>query len=196
MKPSPSARDAAKDIFYGQIAIIWARWFFILATAILALWSATDIFAMTLAIVLVVVLMATNFFVHGRYLMDQPVNRLLLMGVCLLDLGVASLLILGAAGPGGLASEYHVFLYPLLFAFALVFSPRTTLTYTLIAMGLYATTCWVLNPEALFDMKLLNMLSARLIILAAMGGLGTYYWRVQRERRRELTNRAALVRGM
>ena len=36
-KPRSLAQESAEDIFFGQIAIIWARWFLIAAGAIIAL---------------------------------------------------------------------------------------------------------------------------------------------------------------
>ena len=36
------AKESAEDIFFGQISIIWARWFLIAAGTVIALWSAID----------------------------------------------------------------------------------------------------------------------------------------------------------
>ncbi len=107
-------QEAAEDIFFGQIVIIWARWFFILAGAILALWSSATISELTLAVVFIVALMGINFFVHGRYLLEKPANRLLILVTALLDLIIITLLVLTWQGEGGLRSQFFIFYYPLL----------------------------------------------------------------------------------
>src|SRR5438094_8941785 len=70
---SPDA-DAQEDLFYGQVVVIAARWFLILAGVVLSLWSASSVDAVMLPIGLMMVLMAMNFYLHGRYLMKQPVQ--------------------------------------------------------------------------------------------------------------------------
>ncbi|MDP9370349.1 MAG: hypothetical protein M3Q03_19105 [Chloroflexota bacterium] len=37
-----AAPEAAEDIFFGQIVIIWARWFVVLAATVLTLWTSTS----------------------------------------------------------------------------------------------------------------------------------------------------------
>ena len=36
------AQEAAEDVFFGQVVMIWARWFLIAAGIILALWTVED----------------------------------------------------------------------------------------------------------------------------------------------------------
>ena len=187
MKPQPSlAQEAAQDIFFGQIVLIWARWFFIAAGAILALWSARSVSELTATILVVVGLMAMNFFVHGRYLLEKPANRVFLLAMSLLDLALTMLFVLNWQGQGGLQSQFFIFYYPLVFAFALVFAPPVTIGYTGLVLAAYVTACLVADPAIVVHgtMRDFVTLLTRLITLAAMGSLGTYYWRIQRNRRR------------
>lgn len=191
MYPSRTpAQEAAEDIFFGQIVVIWARWFFIAAGAVLALWSARTVAELTGAILIVVALMAINFFVHGRYLMERPANRLFLLATGLLDLTIITLLVWNWQGQGGLESPFFILYYPILFSFALIFSPRVTTLATLMVLGVYTGVCLVVNPALVGDIHQISSLATKLITLAAMGGLGTFYWRIQRNQRRAVLGRA------
>ena len=181
-------QEAAEDIFFGQVVIIWAGWFVILTGAILALWAASSISELTVASLLIVALMAVNFFVHGRYLMERPINRTLTALVSLVDLAIITLIVLAWRGQTGLDSPFFIFYYPVLAAFAFVFSPGLTLFYTALALLSYAGATFVADPTFFLDFHDLELLITRLITLAAMGGLGTYYWRIQRQRRRPVGN--------
>ena len=86
-------QEAAEDIFFGQLVIVYARWFVVVAMTILVLWSSDSINQMVLGIAFVVPLIALNFFVHGRYLMEKPANRLLLILLSIIDALVISLII-------------------------------------------------------------------------------------------------------
>lgn len=180
-----SAQEAAEDIFFGQVVIVWARWFVILAATILVLWSATTASQLTTAILLVIALMAINFFVHGRYLMERPANRIFLQAMSLLDLVVISAIVAFWQGTGGLSSPFYIFYFPMLLAFAFVFTPRATVTYTVLTVATYVATCLAVNASFVGNVGDVKSLIMRLVALVAMGGLGTYYWRIQRERRRE-----------
>ena len=181
-------QEAAEDIFFGQLVIIWARWFVILTGAILALWAASSISELTVASILIVALMAVNFFVHGRYMMERPINRTLTGLVSLIDLTIITLIVLAWRGQTGLDSPFFIFYYPVLAAFAFVFTPGFTLVYMVLALISYAGATFVSDPAALLQFQDLELLITRLITLAAMGGLGTYYWRIQRNRRRLAKN--------
>lgn len=189
------AHEAAQDIFFGQIVLIWARWFFIAAGAILALWSARSVGELTATILVVIGLMAMNFFVHGRYLLEKPANRLLLLALSLLDLGLTTLFVWNWQGQGGLQSPYFIFYYPLVFAFALVFTPPVTIGYTSLVLVAYLSVCLFAQPSILAEGTTHDFVSllTRLITLAAMGGLGTYYWRTQRNLRRAALGPGALA---
>lgn len=181
-----AAREAAEDIFFGQIVIIWARWFVVLAATVLTLWTSTSSDQLTGRILPIVGLVAMNFFLHGRILMELPANQRLVIAASLIDL----LLITGIVltwGEIGLTSPFFVLYYPVIFAFALVFPPRITAAWTAAALIAYAGSCLLADNSFVGEPELLKQLVMRLITIAAMGGLGTYYWRIQRDRRRRVT---------
>ena len=136
----------------------------------------------TARVPLVIVLMAMNFFLHGRYLMQRPANQMLIMAAGALDLAIVTAAVLTLQG--GLQSQFFVFYYPVVLAFAFVFPPRLTVAYTVVTLAVYAGAC-LLHPSFPGDQASLKLLVNRLVTIAAMGGLGTYYWRIQRDRRRE-----------
>ena len=179
-----SARDAAADVYFGQVVLIWARWFVILAAAILALWSSDSTGELATRSLLVIALMGVNFFLHGRSLMEKPANKQLLIASSAIDLAIVGGIV-AAWGSAGLTSELYVLYYPLLFGFALVFAPRATITYALAALGSYAAICLMADPGLITDTADAKILVQRLITMAATAGLGTYYWRIQRSRRIE-----------
>lgn len=179
------AQETAEDIFFGQLVIIYARWFVIVAMVVLALWSSSTISQLVSAVLIIVPLMAINFFVHGRYLMEKPVNRLLLTLLSSIDLLAITLLIIFWPTDRGLLNQFYIFYYPIVLAFAFVSTPRSSLLYTLASLVLYTAACFVIEPAMLMDSLWLERLTIRLITLAAMGVLGAYYWRSQRARMRQ-----------
>ena len=81
-----TAAEAAEDLFFGQVAIIYARWAVIVAGIVMIL-AAGNAGQLTIELVPIVLLMAVNFFLHGRHFMDRPANRLLVLLASLLDRG-------------------------------------------------------------------------------------------------------------
>lgn len=184
------AQEAAEDIFFGQVVMIWARWFLIAAGVTLTLWVTQDPNQLALAIVPVVVLVGVNFYLHGRYLTEKPANPALIMLVGLVDLLVISAAILVWDGDrAGFSSPYYVLYYPVLLAFAFVMPRKATLVYTVAVIAAYLAICFVAAlpdaPAFMIDATYTKALLVRVITIAAMGGLGSYYWRIQRSRRRE-----------
>jgi hypothetical protein len=175
--------EAARDLFFGQVVLVWARWLLIITAAVLALWLAQNALEMVSVIVVVVLLMALNFYLHARYLLEKPANRLLLLCATLLDTLLIAGLMATWRGPGGLDNPLFVLYYPLLFAFALVFPPRAAVVYTALVVAGYAAFGLIASPETALTLSGLQTLSTRLISLAAMGGLGAYYYRTVRAQR-------------
>jgi hypothetical protein len=184
--PRPEAQEAAEDIFFGQIAIIWARWFLIAAGAIIALLSADDILQLAIAILTVVILMAINFATHGFYLTGQPVNKFLLFLTSFADIAVITFLVLTWNGHAGMDSQFFILYYPMLFTFALVFPRRITVLFSMLTLGVYGAACLITDPSAIFSINGLELLAIRLVTLGAMAGMGTYYYRRQRAALRSL----------
>jgi hypothetical protein len=188
-----SEQEAAEDIFFGQLVIIYARWFVVVAMTILVLWSSTTLNQMVIGIALVVPLIALNFFVHGRYLMEKPANRLLLIVLGLVDAAVITLIITFWPGDKGIYSQFYVFYYPIILAFAFVFPGRLSFIYTAFVLALYGVTCVVLTPDFLVDMAEVERLVIRMVTMAATGMIGIYYYRIQRSRRRQIYTPEASV---
>ena len=57
---------------------------------------------------------------------------------------------------------------------------RATAVFTAVTAGTYAAICFG-DVASLTSAKVLAL---RLATMVAMGGLGTFYWRIQRDRRR------------
>lgn len=176
-------REAAEDIYFGQIVIIWARWFVILAAAVLALWSSDDTGELGKRALLVVVLMGVNFFLHGRSISGKPANLSLLLVTSLIDLVIVGSMV-AFWSDAGIESELYVLYYPIVFAFALVFPQRLTTVFSLLALATYAAICILADTGMVTDSGDAKALVMRLITIGATAALGTYYWRIQRQRRR------------
>ena len=183
-----TAQEAAEDIFFGQLVMNWARWFVIGAAAILILGTAERTQDLVLGIWPVVGLMALNFYLHGRRLAERPANPKLTTLASVLDVAVITVVILTGLGTGlgdGVQSPFFVAFYPVVLAFAFVMQPRITVVYSLAVLTAYAGACLLADGTTLLTSSIeMETLVARLIALAAVAGLGTYFWRIQRQRRR------------
>ena len=173
---SESARiEAQEDIFHGQIACIMARWCVIAGSIFIALYQARDVLAMEKSLIPLLILVAANFFLQARYMMNLPANALLLQIGSVIDIAVITALVM-AGNP-----DFYVFYYPVALAYALVFVRRVTLIFTA-ALGIgYATVAVFFNPGIHFngDEKTLLL---RLVTLVGTSLLATMYWRIQRAR--------------
>jgi hypothetical protein len=178
-------QEAAEDVFFGQVVTIWARWFLIAASTVFFLWTATNTTKLALGILPIVALVAVNFHLHSRYLLEQPSNRLQIVIAGAIDVGLVSAIVLlwhssTVAGRTGLESPFFVFYYPVLLAFAFVVPRRPTLIFTAVTAAVYAALC-LPDVTSITSAKILGI---RLATMSAMGALGTFYWRIQRDRRR------------
>ena len=180
---SNATQEAAEDIFFGQLVLILARWVLILTAAAHMLWGASDQAALVAGMLPLVAMMALNFYVHGRYLMERPVNPTFLMTASIVDMGFVTLMIALAPGPRGFASPVFVLYYPLLLAAAFVYPRWFTWAYLLGGMAGYVGTCLATSAPFLADGRQLEVLVQRLTVGAAVTALGTYYWRIQRRLR-------------
>ncbi len=184
-----AAQEAAEDIFFGQAVIIYARWFVILTGVIVVLWTSNDVGELTLAVLMIVPLIAINFFVHGRYLVERPINQYLLLALSVIDLLIITLIVLVWQESNGFESPYFILYYPIVLAVAFVFTIRISMAYTGLCLVLYSVAsilydAAILETSLFTDSRQIELLFIRLITLAAVGGLGAFYWRIQRQRRR------------
>jgi len=85
--------------------------------------------------------MGMNFFSHARYLTGKPINKSLLLLANLVDIGVITVLVAFWSDQTGLNSNFYILYYPVLFAWALVFSPSITSLFSLITLTAYCATC-------------------------------------------------------
>lgn len=171
-----------EDLFFGQSVILWARWSVIVAGIVLVLWTSTNIALLTQTMPFFLVLMAVNFFLHGRYVMGSPLNRAAVTVASIVDLVLITAIVTLWPGSHGLQNQFFVLYFPVVFAFALVFTRKIEAAYTALAIVMYTVAC-LLTSTVPFDLgsedKVLVM---RLIVIAAMGFLGNYYFRIQRNR--------------
>ncbi len=176
------AQAEQEDVFFGQTVIVWARWSVIVAGIVLVLWTSTGVGLLTRTMPFFLVLMAMNFFFHGRYVMGSPLNRTIVTAASAVDLVLITAIVVFWPGSHGLDNQFFVLYLPVVFAFALVFTRRVEVVYTVMAMLAYTAAC-VLTGTVPFDLgsddKVLVM---RLIVIASMGFLGNYYFRIQRDR--------------
>ncbi len=192
-----SGLEAAEDIFFGQAVIIWARWFLIIAAAALVLTSFDNQQSLIKGTLPIVALMAMNFYLHGRYLTEKPIEGQLIIGTSVLDLVIVTLLVAVwplEQGQTRLDNQFFLFYYPLVLAFAFVMPRKIEAYYTLGAIAIYTTVLLLsldlhsvpAHPEysssLAFQVNIRSVLF-RAIALGAVGGLANYYWRIQRERR-------------
>ena len=173
---SESARiEAQEDIFHGQIACIMARWCVIAGSIFIALYQASDVAAMEKSLIPLLILVAANFFLQARYMMNLPANALLLQIGSAIDIAVITALVM-AGNP-----DFYVFYYPVALAYALVFVRRLTLIFTAALGIVYAMVTLFLNPGIHFDGDE-KTLALRLVTLVGTSLLATMYWRIQRAR--------------
>lgn len=171
-----------EDLFFGQTVLLWARWSVIVAGIVLVLWTSNSIAYLTATVPFFLALMAVNFFLHGRYVTGNPLNRTVVMVASAIDLILITAIVTFWPGQHGLHNQFFVLYLPVVFAFALVFTRRIEVVYTGLAMLAYALACiftGTVPPDLGNDDKTLVM---RLIIIATMGFLGNYYFRIQRIR--------------
>ena len=185
--------EAAEDVFFGQVVINWARWFIIAAGVVFVLLTADDTTKIVLGVLPLVGLMVMNFYLHGRRLAERPANRALITAASLIDLALITLVVVAWPGANGLQSEFFIMYYPVVLAFAFVMPPKVTIGYTAIAMAVYTGACFLAGASGddFKEVEAYETLVSRLITLGAMGALGTYYWRIQRDRRRTAADKGA-----
>jgi hypothetical protein len=189
-----TSREDAHDLFWGQVATLWARWAVIVGGAVIVLSRSASTTELAVGILPVVILLLANFYLHGRYLMERPANALLTLLASGLDLVMVAVLFVTWSGTGGLSNPSFLYLYPLMFSVGLVFPPRVSWGYAGGALLLYMLLVLHSGLSSQGDMKVLLI---RLVTLAAMGGLGSLYWRiVRRETRIGLEHEMVVSRSL
>ena len=194
-----SGREAAEDLFFGQVVMNWARYFVIAGAMIMMLLTADDELMLVTGIVPIMGLLAVNFFLHGRYLVERPANRNLVVAAGVMDVAAIASVVLLWSAFRGFESPMFVLFYPVLVAYAFVLPPRVSAACAGLVLAAYLGTCLVTDPQFLMadsgaaDVGAVKSLLARLITMGSMAGLGAYYWRTQRNRRRAVASEAGIV---
>lgn len=178
-----TSEEEKRDLFYGQLAIIAARWFVILGGVVLVLWTARDVSTIGLPIALMAVLMTLNFYLHARYLVRKPANQLLVYLSSCVDLAMITIIVaFWSQNAGkGVHSPFFVFYYPVLLAVGLVLPPRISLGYAVSVVAIYLAVVLIVTGTGDLDMQ--KDLAERLITMFAAAALGAYYYRIARQRR-------------
>ena len=166
--------------------------------------TSTTTGQMVVGVLPILGLIMANFYLHGRRLAEQPANPAMIFLASLMDVAFITWLVLAWPGQSGLASEFYILYYPVVLAFAFVMPPRVTAVYTMIAVGAYAAAS-LANPAVFFiegnvaagivgiNVPVVKALLVRVITIAAVGGLGAFYYRKQRDRRRQTARETTLV---
>ncbi|HYL08478.1 MAG TPA: hypothetical protein VEU76_08005 [Candidatus Udaeobacter sp.] len=171
-----------EDVFFGQTVIVWARWAVIVAGIVLVLWTSTDVALLSRTMPFFLVLMAINFFFHGRYVMGSPLNRTVVTAASIVDLVLITAIVIFWPNAEGFHNQFYVLYFPVVFAFALVFTRKIEVVYTVLAIAAYTGACLLTGTLAVTDGLGMKTLVMRLIVIASMGFLGNFYFRIQRDR--------------
>ena len=188
---SRNEREAAEDIFYGQVVINWARWFVILAGTAFVMMAAESTSDLAIGMAPVVGLMVVNFYLHGRRLVNQPANLTLVGISSVIDVILITAVVI--IGPSeelmGLDSQFYVLYFPVIAAFSFVFGRKMAIAFTAVTGVAYAAATVIAGTGAatapLATSPDAESMVTRVIVMLAIGGLGTYFWKVQRDRRNQ-----------
>ena len=114
--------------------------------------------------------------------MEKPANRLLLIVLGIIDAPVISLIIAFLAGSKGLFSQFYIFYFPIVLAFAFVFLRAAQHVYSLLHSALHRHLHLFLTGVSCGDggSRAAGHSSDH---DGAMGMIGAYYYRIQRSRR-------------
>ena len=186
-------RDAAEDIFFGQAVIHWARWFVIAAGTGIILLTADTTSSLILGIAPVLAMIALNFYIHGRRMVEKPANARMVIASSVIDVALITLAVAIGAGTDtrGLDSQFYVVYFPVVLAFAFVMQRPVTIAFTAATAVTYVTVCVVMGVTGIADTSpfhdsaTFESLVSRTTVLVATAGIGSYFWRIQRNRRRE-----------
>src|SRR5438874_12389686 len=107
-----AAQADQEDVFFGQTVIMWARWSVIVAGIMLVLWTSTNVSLLTQTMPFFLVLMAVNFFLHGRYVMGSPLTRTIVTLAIVMDLVLITAIFVLWRGVPGFTHQLYVVYFP------------------------------------------------------------------------------------
>ena len=182
MKQQQKSTEMDDDFRYGQVIIAVARWFLLALGMFVTLYrpDSGDLTKITAAAGLVWGLTLFNAFLHGRAIINKPVGPALVYAASVMDIAVISGLI---ALYSGFHAYFFVFYYPAILAFSLVFRPTISLSFTAAVMFIYALLSVFVGDGVHTALQEERVLITRLVIMLAVSAIGTYFWRIERQRR-------------
>jgi hypothetical protein len=178
----PEKDRRREDLAFGQIVTVTARWVLVLAGFILTLWipagQSSGLGVTKMEIGLILALAIANFYLHLQLLTKKRLVDSVAYLTTAGDLIAITALILAT---GGLHSYLYIFYFPAFLALAVAFPTAETALFAGTAAGVYGFIgLFGIHSDA--DARLLT---ARLIVLAAVAVCGNVHWRSEGRRRRE-----------
>ncbi len=176
-KPDPAAE---RDIGYGHIVVISARWILIVAAWVLTLWQPeeTATSELRLTIVLLMVYSVGNFFLTVQWMRNAESLIRAVYLTCLADLSLITALVIAL---GGYDSTLFVFYFPALLALSVTLPRAVTTLYTLSVLGAYGAIAAIKAGE-IGDTEA-QTIATRLILLASIAFAGALYQTIEADRR-------------
>ncbi len=168
--------DDSEGLAFGQIVVVTARWILVTAGLVLALWLPDRLEQLRITIVVILLLAVANFYLHAQLLRRRPAVDVIAYAASAADLAVITLLV---ASQGGFTSDLYIFYFPAILAMSVAFPTVIALGFAAVTFAAYALIGY---GSGLGDGDL-QVLVARLIMLAAVGVCGNMYWRIERDRR-------------
>ena len=177
----------ADDLVHGQVVIIAARWIFVLAGLLLAMWNPASLTELRIEIFVLLCLAVVNFYLHLHLLVKRLSAPVVVYAASAVDLAIVTLLV---AIQGGYPSNLFIFYYPAMLGFAVAFPRPLTVLYTGAAVLAYGTIGLATagSPAAMQD------LVVRLLMLIAVAACGMVYLRIETDRRDRGTSEGRSVR--
>ncbi len=171
--------DPADELIHGESVIIAARWVLVVAGLLLALWNPGGLVQLQVAIVVILAVAIGNFALHMHVVTRGKLLARIVYAASVADLAAISLLIVSG---GGVPSAPFVFYLPALLAISVTFRTELTGLYTLGAVCTYGAIAIVTaHPDALLPVLI------QILMMAAVPICGNVYWRLERDRRRQIT---------
>ena len=150
------------------------------------MWRAERIEDVLVPIYLLMGLVAVNFVLHGRFLTGKPMRREVVIGCSIVDVAVISLVIASASWgvDSGVKNPFLRLLLPRNSVLRARVSWRLAAVFTGTAIAAYLAICFVATPGLLLGASA-EATVARVITMATAAVLGTMFWRVERDWRRD-----------
>jgi hypothetical protein len=176
---SRKVRGASRDLVHGQIVIVTARWILVLTGLLLTMWNPGPIGELRIQIMVILLLAIANFYLQAQLLMRRPALDQVVYAASAADLTVITILIMNG---GGFDSGLYIFYFPAILAFSIAFPTIYTWLYAASTMAIYALISLFTLDVGVSD---LQIILARLLMIAAVAFCGNLYWRIEKGRREE-----------